>query len=246
MSRRPVDTEPFVDFFIGLDLGKRRDFTALAVLERRVYPDGPRLDLTHMERLPLETSYPMIVRHVEALAARPELRPQRERDPGFGGRVEVDLAPEPVIVVDATGVGVAVCDLFLAAAMPAAVLPLTITSGAGPGRLDRWGETDARAFWTPKAELVSTVQMLLQTGRLRVAPGLPLADVLMRELLGFEVKVSDAGRESYNAYREGTHDDLLLATAISAWVAGRPDREWAPSASTLMIVPSIFAGIRGF
>jgi hypothetical protein len=32
-----------------------------------------------------------------------------------------------------------------------------------------------------------------------------------------EVRVGAQGRESYGAWREGTHDDLVLAVALACW-----------------------------
>jgi hypothetical protein len=46
-----------------------------------------------------------------------------------------------------------------------------------------------------------------------------MAEILVRELLNFRVKISDLGHDTYNAWRESEHDDLVLAVAIAAWVA---------------------------
>jgi hypothetical protein len=51
---------------------------------------------------------------------------------------------------------------------------------------------------------------------------LPLAEVLGRELQQFRVKVNLAtGNESFEAWRERDHDDLVLATALACWYASR-------------------------
>ncbi len=76
----------------------------------------------------------------------------------------------------------------------------------------------------PKSLLVSQLQVLLQAGRLKVARGLPDAAVLVEELSSFQVRVTAAGHEQYAAWREGAHDDLVLATALAAWYAERPRR----------------------
>src|SRR5207237_6882902 len=107
----------------------------------------------------LGTSYPAIVQAVAALLRRPELRP----DPASG------LPPR--LAIDATGVGRPVIDLFLAAAMPATLYPVTITGGDAP----RW---DGRSAWVPKKDLVGAVQATLQSGRLKVVPMLVLAETL--------------------------------------------------------------------
>ena len=71
----------------------------------------------------------------------------------------------------------------------------------------------------PKRELVSTIQVLLQTKRLRIPSLLPEAQVLLEEMTNFQVKISLTGHDSYGAWREGTHDDLLLAVALACWAA---------------------------
>ncbi len=91
---------------------------------------------------------------------------------------------------------------------------VTITGGITPSR-------DSDGYRVPKRDLVSTLQVLLQTQRLKVAQGLPDAAVLVQELLNFQVKITDAANDTYGAWREGTHDDLVLAVALAVWDAER-------------------------
>jgi hypothetical protein len=73
----------------------------------------------------------------------------------------------------------------------------------------------------PKLELVSTVQALLSGGRLKIVPALALAELLQKELLNFQVKITDSANETFGAWREGAHDDLVLAVALAAWLCER-------------------------
>jgi hypothetical protein len=44
----------------------------------------------------------------------------------------------------------------------------------------------------------------------------------VRELLNFKVKIDpQTAHDSYAAWRENIHDDLVLATALSLWAAER-------------------------
>jgi hypothetical protein len=62
----------------------------------------------------------------------------------------------------------------------------------------------------------------LQNGRLKVARELPLAETLKTELLNFRVKIDPkTAHDSYEHWREGDHDDLVLATAMACWY-----RQW--------------------
>jgi len=54
---------------------------------------------------------------------------------------------------------------------------------------------------------------------LKIPSTLPEAHTLLKEMTNFRVKISQAGHDSYGAWREGTHDDLLLAVALACWAA---------------------------
>ena len=60
------------------------------------------------------------------------------------------------------------------------------------------------ALHVPKKELVSTLQTLLQTGRLKIAPELEHAETLRRELLQFRTKITAAGNETFESWRDAT------------------------------------------
>lgn len=245
---------PDTRLFLGLDLGQAQDYTALAVVERTTHAGRPREHaVRHLKRWPLGTPYPAIVAEVAALVRRVNASRARPRLEVFDG---FDL-PLPVgtLAVDATGVGRPVVDLLRQAGMPCRLQAVTITAGhaatAGPGGVN-----------VPKKELVSVLQVLLQSRRLKVAAGLPDAATLVRELTTFHTKITLAGNETFGAWREGAHDDLVLAVALAAWFAEHePDsasflRDWtapeyeaaeaAPPRSRLgMILDDLGLDLRG-
>ena len=49
--------------------------------------------------------------------------------------------------------------------------------------------------------------------------------MLVQELLGFEVRITSAGKDTHGAWRAGANDDLVLAVALVFWwgehMAGR-------------------------
>ena len=101
-------------------------------------------------------------------------------------------------------------DLFKKANLPRLV-SITITGGDTVRQ-------DADGWHVSKKQLVSVVQAALQTRRLKVAPTLAEAKTLQRELSTFKVKVSLASAtESFEAWRERDHDDLVLAVALAVW-----------------------------
>src|SRR5687767_6312437 len=86
-------------------------------------------------------------------------------------------------------------------------------------RLHRGG-SECCAFheWhVPKRDLVSNLQVLLQSERLKIAGDLPEAAALLRELRSFRVTISTAGNDTYAAWRENDHDDMVLAVALACW-----------------------------
>jgi hypothetical protein len=62
----------------------------------------------------------------------------------------------------------------------------------------------------------------LQNRKLKIAESLDLPETLSRELQNFTVKITDAANDVYGAWREGTHDDLVLAVALAVWKTTQP------------------------
>ena len=181
------------EFIIGLDLGQAQDYTALCIMEKA----GQELHLRHLNRFSLRTPYPAIVADLSGLMGNPSLKGQ-----------SVSL------VVDATGVGRAVVDLIWEVGL--SCVPVTITGGTD-------ATFEGGSYKVPKRDLVGSVAVFLQTNRLKVAEGLPLVDVLVNELLNFKVKIDPVtAHDSYSAWREGIHDDLVLSVALACWYANIP------------------------
>jgi len=193
---------PPMAYTIGVDFGQAVDFTAVAVIEadRRQGPYERVYALRRLERAPLGTSYPAIVAGIESLM----------REPGLA---------DAALICDYTGVGRPVLDLLRAAGLrPKGV---TITAGH---TVTRAGDD----YTVPKLALISGLQVVLQSGRLKIAAGLPLAATLTRELLAFRMEIRLAGEapgaareQSPLLWRAAEHDDLVLATALACWWAAR-------------------------
>jgi hypothetical protein len=58
-------------------------------------------------------------------------------------------------------------------------------------------------------------------------------------LLNFEVRTTQSSNETFGAWREGTHDDLVLAVAMAAWLG-----ESRPVVHQLMVAPNPLADRR--
>ena len=191
---------------MGLDLGQAADYTALCIVTRIKVPKAnsgssgskteTRFHLRYIERFPLGTRYPAIVARVKHRAA------------ALHGQVIS-------CVVDKTGVGAPVVDMLRPANIEASIVPITITGGMDVHR-------DRGEYTVPKRDLISCLQVLMQTRRLWFAAELPFRDVFERELQNLRVKIKIAsGHDSYEAWREGDHDDLVLSLALACWYAER-------------------------
>jgi hypothetical protein len=74
----------------------------------------------------------------------------------------------------------------------------------------------------PQRDLVGVLTVAFQSSRLKIAQALPLANVLAKELSDFKVKTDAwAAHDTYGAWREGQHDDLVLSVALACWTAER-------------------------
>ena len=72
-------------------------------------------------------------------------------------------------------------------------------------------------YHVPKRDLIFALLAIYQSQRIKVAEALPLAKPLVGELTNLKLKINTAGHDSYSAWRESEHDDLVLSLALSAW-----------------------------
>ncbi len=205
-SQSTPQNSRLTSFYIGVDLGQRRDFTAVAVLERRDPPPphflnpwpGPEVayELRHLERLPLGTPYPKVVERITQLTRLPEL----------------DNCAE--LVVDGTGVGAPVVDLLREANLPCRIASVTITGGDTP----REGR---RSSTVPKRDLIATLEVMLDEEELKIAADLPERRRLVEEFMSLKAGATSTGHEIFGATGKD-HDDLLTAVSLACWFARKP------------------------
>ena len=187
--------------YFGLDLGQATDYTALVAVDRKLVRVDSNTDtkqsqfhVRHAERFALGTTYPQIVEKV-------------------GERVNaIGIENGYMLLPDATGVGRPVVDMFRKQGLK--LVPITITGGD-----KALFDVQLGGWRVPKRDLVSNAQVLLQNGQLKFAKDLMHGKTLIDELLNFKLKVSNAGHDSYEAWREGEHDDLVLALLMACWYA---------------------------
>ena len=179
-------------FFIGVDLGKLRDHSALAVIERYTEKTGydrvyhcdaveTRTVLRMIEQIRLGTSYPAVIDRICDVVAK-----IAEKGPC-------------TVIVDATGVGQPVVDALRKREPDCQLIPVTITGG-----------DQAHGLNIPKSDLLVSLQMMVANAELRIPHQLRFRKTLVEELtkIGRNLKAIGNG-----------HDDLVMAVALACWQA---------------------------
>jgi hypothetical protein len=179
-------------FYLGLDLGQARDYSAIAVAERRTELTGTqdpvtylhhtrtRTIVTHLQRIPLRTPYSEVVERVRSVVHR---YPQRRLQ----------------ILMDATGIGAVVREMMRDANLGVTTFGVTITGGSRV-TLSYGG------YYVPRHDLLANLRVLMEKRMLEIHVRGPNAEALKTEFLRW-------GRRS-------AHDDLVFATALACWKAG--------------------------
>ncbi|NJL30003.1 MAG: hypothetical protein HC897_19975 [Thermoanaerobaculia bacterium] len=191
---------------IGIDIGQTHDPTAIAVVEEQNRREGDRTE-THylvrsLERLPLGTPYPQVVRRLHQIITAVYQR----------------TGHRPIVYLDATGVGTPILDMLRENAVRSCDLrAVYITHGE---RCKQEKRGDYTRVVLGKALLVCRLQALLSTGRLHL-PRTPDAEALAVELLNYEIRVDENATDRYGAFRVGTHDDLATAVGLAVQVDRR-------------------------
>lgn len=195
------------EFYVGVDVGSLRDYTAICVVRQRFVVVGDwreamyrndlstaraRYELIYLNQLPVGTDYPRIVDEIHRVTSRPEI-------------------PRPQLVVDSTGVGRPVIDMLSDRGL--SPIGVTITGGANV-------HESVSGYSVPKRDLVSALQVGLHTGALRIAGDLRMARDFQNQLAQFTPKPTRSGNsETYEAIRESVHDDMVLSVGLAVWYA---------------------------
>ena len=191
------------ELFIGLDLGQRRDPTAIAVIERSVrIADRPdpitwarertiRHEVRHLEVLPLGTPYTAVTKRTERLCQK---------------LTQLGIC---TLVVDATGVGLPVIDSLKQTRTEWRIMPVTIGHG--------FNQTQTDGFWrVPKRDLIAGLQLAFEARHLTISKHLKHTPDLIEQLTTMRATRRLTGVTQYASPTTG-HDDLALALSLAWW-----------------------------
>jgi hypothetical protein len=209
------------EFILTVDIAKKRDYfaimvwreTARIVAGSRELETGDRLlcyhDITNIEMYQ-GLEYEGMAERIAQVMENPLLK------------------LNTTLLVDGTGVGEAAVELIRKRGLYP--IPVIFTGGGevkehfanmgevfnnSKGRLS--GARVTQSISVPKRDLVSAGSVLLQQGRVRVAPGRWTGE-FKKQLAKFKGKVNEAGgRVKYEAETESDHDDLVVCYLMGAW-----------------------------
>ncbi len=199
-------------YCLSVDLGSEKDYTAITLIERvekiqdknipsfdsRPIRDEPilivaELHIKFMERVPLRTPYPLIVEKIGYIVNRPE------------------FVDNIALIVDRTGVGLPVIQMMYNSGLA----PIGISIHGG----DRV-TTSKDHYGVPKRDLVTALLTAFQMKRIKMpSPAkLPVIKDFKEELAGFQMKInSNTKHDSYEAWLERIHDDLVMSASMGVW-----------------------------
>ncbi len=207
-----------MNYYLGVDFGSQQDYTALALVKRNDIIKKEysmvqgfteedvctEYQLLFIERMDLGTPYQKVVDRVNMI-----LRDE-------------DLRGDTVVVPDATGVGIPIVQLMRSQGV-SPMIPISIHGGQATNKNDFGG------YSVPKRDLVSSLAIVVQSRRLRVASDINYRMQLVHEMQSFVPKFTKNGGDTYEALMEKDHDDLVMALAMAVWLAEKHGRPVLPT-----------------
>ena len=195
------------EFLIGVDLGQRRDHSAIVVIEvaeiaskdRSAVTFAPtittRRTVRHIEQIPLRTPFPDVVERVTRIADK------------LAAHTPIGAAPTSVIV-DATGLGMPVIDMFRIPTAQWRLAPVIIGSGYRDNFVD--------GLWrVSKQDLIGRLQLAFDFNHFTIEPNLDKTELLVEELTSLRGFQRKQGRIIEAPGRK--HDDIALALSLAWW-----------------------------
>lgn len=183
-------------FYIGLDLGKMQDNTAIVLIQHILTKDDfeakkESMNVTLIERVALGTPYQDIVKRV--------------------GRffLDVKIKRNGIVVVDSTAAGEPVREMLVSAKLP--TIGITIQGGhtVRDQGMGRWS--------VPRLDLLTTTRIAFDAGLIHISDKLELAEELLTEVENLKDRKSPIGKEDETLWREGESDDIAFALMCAVW-----------------------------
>lgn len=203
---------PDVEFIIGQDIAKFVDYTTTVV--HRIVPELIR------------GSYDNRVYYYEDVVFRDKAQLKYSDLTEYTSELidSLDLSGQCALLVDSTGVGAAVFDLYESAGLD----PLGIVFTGGESVNTKNGRSldsvatsrfgSISCFDVPKVDLVGSLQVYVQQGRLRMAEGLRYEHDAQEQYRNFVGRINEKTKYvKYGNSSDEIHDDVVVADAMCTW-----------------------------
>ena len=201
-------------YFVGLDLGQRKDPTALvAGMRRAMTPVRARLEIQHAERFPLGLDYTEVGERVRRMVEKIEASGERVR-----------------LAVDASGPGMPVVDMMHKMGLRGLIWPVVMVARGGrggsipDGMAGVSGSRGTTVFTVNKTALFTDLRVGMEQGKTVLVEGMLGMKELQEELNRIGSRMTHEGLRVEGA-TEG-HDDLAVAAALAQWGAKRLHTQW--------------------
>jgi hypothetical protein len=200
---------------LSIDLGDRQDHTAFVVTETRremrKNKRGQNISVVtstvrDIQQLPLNIGYDVVAERIHKVFWDERLR---LRNPDTGRPIG------PTMLVDAGGVGDAICDDFKKdLGVPFVRYKLV----RGTATETRHGKLN---YTIPRTVMFQQLYAAFHTDRIRIDRRLRGGKVLLNELKGLQVEQNEETGYVRVVHREGEHDDVAISLAAANWWANR-------------------------
>lgn len=195
--------EQTIRYCVGIDMGKRKDRTAIAVVE--IPYRRPNVARSYFVKYLQRLEPGLLYTDVAAKAKR--LDEQLRADATKRG-----LWCRVTYILDSTGVGEGVSEMLINALPHADIRKCYLTGGINPS-------SDGIQIKLPKTQMASTLLALFDDGRVKLPKKSKEIEAMIEELLNYEIHVSEEGHDQYGAFKIGSHDDLVTALGLACWYA---------------------------
>lgn len=203
--KAPPRAAGHISYVVGVDIGQRVDPTAIAVVETRY--DAQERGY-YIVRFPKRFRLGLLYSDVAKRIAR------------LDTKLREDAAKEGLeawisYILDATGVGQGPSEQIvqaLNAQSYADVYRCYLTGG-----INAIVDDEIMQIKLPKTQLVSSLVSVFDADRIELPAGSKEIDAMINELLNFEIRVSDEGKDAFGAFKVGAHDDLVTALGLAVW-----------------------------
>src|SRR5665647_1234249 len=186
----------WTSYVCGLDLGQRKDFSALAICEIRENKDFEKFFYVRgLKRFPLHQTYTKLAKRVARVDAQLS-----------GGNTNVTWA------ADLGGPGPGVLEILERKAPGMDLYKVLLTGGTA----STW---DGHEIRLSKSTLISTLIAAFDADHVFISSKSRELDNIKTELQSFEVRLSaNEGRETYGGNVSEGHFDLLISLALAVYI----------------------------